>query len=219
MSEVARKRLINRINILLNKEEFFMADLDELKILHTLCRKDLPPEFNSILDEFSIGPLPHNMEQLLRLQRVLQVCSEFSSELAIRNSRITEDEDELNPKFALSQSDKHRVIDLCSAMRKIIHATTLFDQPHKVRLLNRIAAIELEVEKPRGMFDVIRGGISDLGETLGKFGTDIKPLTDRMNEVVSIARKATKDYDQLPAPEELRQLPAPETGAQDNNEE
>ncbi len=82
-------------------------------------------------------------------------------------------------------------------------------------MLNRIAAIEAETHKPEGMFDVVRGGIDDLGETLGKFGVNIKPLSDRMNEVVSIARRGTKAYDQLPEPEEVKQLPPPEDDSEE----
>jgi len=99
-------------------------------------------------------------------------------------------------------------------MRKIILATPDFDDPHRVRLLNRLSAIEKEVLKSTGLFDVIRGGMNDLGETLGKFGKDIKPLTDRMREVVSIVRKSTKAYDQLPDPDEIEKLPAPDEPTQ-----
>ena len=59
------------------------------------------------------------------------------------------------------------------------------------------------------MLDVICGGVSDIGETLGKFGVDIKPLTDRMTEVMQITRAGSKEYEQLPAPEEVKQLPKP----------
>uniref|UniRef100_UPI003B51914E hypothetical protein n=1 Tax=Roseovarius indicus TaxID=540747 RepID=UPI003B51914E len=120
--------------------------------------------------------------------------------------------DALIPSFSLPEKDKDRIAELCEKMRRIIFSTTDFDEPHRLRLLNRIAAIEAEIHKPKGMFDVVRGGIDDLGETLGKFGKDIKPLTDRMQEVVSIARKNTKEYDQLPEPEEIKRLPSPESG-------
>ncbi|MBY5989065.1 hypothetical protein [Roseovarius atlanticus] len=116
----------------------------------------------------------------------------------------------LIPTFTASEAGATRIFELCSEMRKIIFASTDFDEPHKIRLLNRLAAIETETKKPEGLYDVVRGGINDLGETLGKFGKDVKPLTDRMKEVVSIARKGTKEYDQLPEPEEVKQLPAPE---------
>jgi hypothetical protein len=116
----------------------------------------------------------------------------------------------LVPLFELGPNDQIRIQGLCEQMRKVVFSTADFDEPHRLRLLNRIAAIEAEIKKPLGMFDVVRGGINDLGETFGKFGKDIKPLTDRMREVVSIARKGTKEYDQLPEPDEVKRLPAPE---------
>jgi len=95
-------------------------------------------------------------------------------------------------------------------MRKIIHASEAFDVPHKKRLLNRIAAIEKQVYSDKGLLDVVLGGVSDIGETLGKFGGDIKPLTDRMAEVKKITRSGSEEYKQLPEPDEVKSLPAPE---------
>ena len=122
----------------------------------------------------------------------------------------TNEQPELLPRFHVSETDQSRIFKLCAEMRKIIFATTDFDEPHRLRLLNRLAAIEAETKKPQGLFDVVRGGINDLGETLGKFGKDVKPLSDRMKEVVNIARSGSKQYDQLPEPEEVKRLPAPE---------
>ena len=117
-----------------------------------------------------------------------------------------EADDRLIPKFELPDKDKERIFELCSQMRKIILASQVFDQPHRRRLLDRIAGIEHQVEQPKGMLDVVRAGVSDVGETLGKFGTDIKPLTDRMKEVADIARRGSKEYDQIPAPDEVKQI-------------
>lgn len=101
-------------------------------------------------------------------------------------------------------------MDLCHDMRRIVLNSTVFDVAHKRRLLNRVSAIEQQVLQPKGLFDIVRGGLSDVGEALGKFGTDIKPLTDRMNEVVGIVRRATHEYDQLPPSDEVKQLPKPD---------
>lgn len=117
---------------------------------------------------------------------------------------------EFAPQFELGTKDKDRVVELCIQMRKIILASDIFDQPHKRRLLNRIAGIEHQVQQPKGLLDIVRAGVSDVGETLGKFGTDIEPLTKRMKEVAQIARSNSKEYDQIPAPEEVKQLPKPD---------
>ncbi len=140
-----------------------------------------------------------------RLLRISDVSEALPQQTEDKNC-----DDELLPRFELNQADKARVLELCSQMRKIVLATEVFDQPHKRRLLNRIAGIEYQVEQPKGLLDIVRAGVSDVGETLGKFGTDIKPLTDRMNEVAGIARSGSKEYDQIPAPEELPKLPAPD---------
>ncbi|WP_288940417.1 hypothetical protein [uncultured Roseovarius sp.] len=123
-------------------------------------------------------------------------------------------QEELIPTFSLNQSDKERVLKLCGEMRKIVLATEDFDQAHRRRLLNRISGIEHQVEQPSGLLDVVRAGVSDVGETLGKFGKDIEPLTKRMQEVANIARKNSKQYEKIPAPEDVKQLPKPEEDEQ-----
>jgi hypothetical protein len=115
-------------------------------------------------------------------------------------------EDGLLPTFTLGKSDRTRVSKLCSDMRKIVFASSEFDAPHKRRLLNRIAAIEIQISRDRGLFDVILAGIADFGEALGKFGKEIKPLTDRMVEIRKIAQEGTPDYDQIPPPNDTKRI-------------
>ncbi len=144
-----------------------------------------------------------------RLRKMLEVQIEMLS-LTDDTAYYSPDSAKLFPTYELDADEKERIFSLCSQMRKIVLSANGFDEPHRLRLLNRIAAIEAETHKPKGMLDVVLGGVTDVGETLGKFGKDIKPLTDRMKEVAGIARKGTKEYDQIPAPEEVKQLPAPE---------
>ena len=185
------------------------ADYDEVKILHSRAKESFPSEFNVLIGKLAVGAYGSNYEICKRLLRILQVIESLPIELQDISMANTTLPDQLIPMFELKRPDKDRIFELCGDMRKIVFAATDFDQPHRLRLLNRIAAIEAETHKPKGIFDVVRGGISDLGETLGKFGKDIKPLTDRMAEVVKIARSGTKEYDQLPPPDEVKQLPAP----------
>jgi hypothetical protein len=49
-----------------------------------------------------------------------------------------------------------------------------------------------------------------VGEALGKFGKDVKPLFDRMTEIMGIARGKSEEYEQLPPPEEVKRLPPPD---------
>lgn len=199
------KRKIAKLNQ--NPPQMTRADVDELAMITEVCRHLLPKKFVEVVADYDRKFSNISTDKLAfieRLHRILQV----SESLPV--SREGEQEtDELLPSFSLKEKDKLRVLELCQEMRKIIFSSNLFDEPHKRRLLNRIAGIEHQVHQKRGLFDIVRGGINDLGETLGKFGRDIEPLTKRMDEVVKITRQATKEYDQLPAPEDVKQLPPP----------
>lgn len=182
------------------------ADIDELLMLIEASESQFPARFlkvSSALEDFNAEYPEIFIDSYQRLLRILEVSARIPHTSKADDSPLT-------PVFTLKAKDKTRVIKLCADMRKIILASTDFDHPHKIRLANRIAAIEAQVHKENGMYDVIIGGVSDIGETLGKFGKDIKPLTDRINEVMKITRAATKEYDQIPAPDEVKQLPKPE---------
>lgn len=114
-----------------------------------------------------------------------------------------------DPTFVVTVEEKLRIKSLCGEMRTVINLSVSIPADHKIRLLKRVSAIELELHKIRGRFDVILGGIVDVGEVAGKFGTDIKPLVDRMREIMGIAWGRSEDYAALPAPDELKRLPAP----------
>ena len=204
----------NRITVLLrqighNPTEFVRADMDELAMLVSLEKRNLPTRFVQLVEQMdsafpsTSSGRAHAHE---RLSRILAVANEFPEQ------QVLAETEELLPRFQLAKPDHDRVMELCADMRKIVFSSNVFDEPHKRRLLNRIAGIEYQLSQKKGLFDVVRGGVNDLGETLGKFGKDIKPLTDRMNEVVSIVRRSTKEYDQLPPPDEVKQLPPPSDG-------
>jgi len=203
-------RVVQIIENISRSNDISSADIDELRILHSRTRSSFPNEFNELMESLPYGATATSKKHWAeRLIRILKVVASLPDELKQTEFSQEPESTELIPLFELGKSDKVRIFELCTGMRKIIFATQEFDQPHRKRLLDRVAAIEAETHKPKGMFDVVRAGVSDLGETLGKFGKDIKPLTDRMAEVVRITRKGTKEYDQLPPPEEVKRLPAP----------
>lgn len=181
----------------------------------SLYSPDIAKSIDRIIPDIDQGAINHAYEgeALVGMQKLLGLLSGVLHDMQLNESaQLTSTlSDELAPTFSLNPKDKERVLDLCAQMRKIVLATEVFDQPHKRRLLDRIAGIEHQVEQPKGLLDIVRAGVSDVGETLGKFGTDIKPLTDRMKEVVQIARSNSKEYEQIPAPEEIKQLPKPES--------
>lgn len=210
------KSKINDLANSIRQDGFTQAEFEEVVIIVSAYPEKFPKRFQNLLLEFDGKNFPTRSEQRTklasRLLKILQTVESLPEDRRDIDGNLKIDQnDALVPQFVLPKKDRERVAELCKKMREIIFSTPDFDEPHRRRLLNRIAAIEAEIHKPKGTFDVVRGGINDLGETLGKFGKDIKPLTKRMNEVVSIARKGTKEYDQIPPPNDVKQLPAPDS--------
>lgn len=194
-----------------SNDRFSNADLDELIALAKIAKGQLPASFHSILGGVNYGTSSRTKNDLgERLLRALSVYEKYGE---IETGSVSEGG--LLPRFELGKKDKSRIFELCDKMRKIIFVSDFFDEAHKVRLLDRIAAIEKETHQTKGKLDVVLAGIVDTGDALGKFGEKVKPLTDRMKEVAQIARKGSKQYDQIPAPDEVKQLPAPEEAGDD----
>ena len=187
---------------------FFRADMDELALRVEKASESLPERFVELVENTDTDFPAVSAKQLNEIgNRLLRILS-LMSELDL----VTEsfDDEELLPKFSLDSKERAHVLDLCAQMREFVFSSKTFDNAHKRRLSNRISAIERQVHQPKGLFDVILGGISDVGEVLGKFGSDVKPLTDRMAEIAKITREGTKEYESLPAPQEQKRLPPPE---------
>ncbi len=116
---------------------------------------------------------------------------------------------ELSNFFEPSSQDRLLMMGLCADLRKIVHESQWLDLRHRVRILRRIAAMELEINKEKGQLDTILSATSDIGEALGEFGSKVKPLVDRIRELTAIARKSGDEVAQIPGPQELKKLPAP----------
>jgi hypothetical protein len=183
------------------------ADFDELHILVEKNRGLFPERFNKLALSEHVYFSHQQVELAERLLRILEVHDKH--DINVPAEKLVERD--LLPTFSLSKPDKERVLDLCSDMRKIVLSSNFFDEAHTVLLLNRITAVEKQVLEKRGLLDVVRGGVAEVGETLGKFGRDIKPLTDRFNEVLKITRDSSPEYSRIPAPEEVLQIEGPET--------
>ncbi|NOR61180.1 MAG: hypothetical protein GQ535_01635 [Rhodobacteraceae bacterium] len=200
------ENLISLILDLRSKGILSQKDVDTIAVYTDASKASLSERFVQLVrsSELNLGTASNTWKM-----EVLDRLLNFHELHLLVPIAPSEEIDELIPTFKLKSNDKKRVILLCAQMRKIVFASEVFDQPHRKLLLQRIAAIEKQIEQPKGMLDVIRGGVSDFGETLGKFGVDIKPLTDRINEVMQITRAGSKEYEKLPAPEERKQLPKP----------
>ena len=187
------------------KGELSHADFDELIALSRLAGEALPGNFHEILTRTKFLTSGDDQSVLgERLGRTLLVQEKFGS------SFVESSVSDLVPTFSLVEADHQRLSKLCIDMRKIVFSSQIFDEPHKRRLLNRIAAIENEALKEKGNLDTVLAGIVDVGDALGAFGKKVEPLTKRMQEIAGLARKGSPEYDQLPSPDETKALPSPD---------
>jgi len=208
----AARKVISRM--LESDGKYSRADFDELIMILDHAPSEFPERMHSIAREFDRNFKMTGYSRQIQAERLHRVLDLHEKYPPPKKSIV--EGSELLPTFKLQKKDKDRVLGLCAQMRKIVLSTEAFDQPHKRRLLNRIAGIENQVEQPKGLLDVVLAGVSDVGETLGKFGQDIKPLTDRMQEVSKIARANSEEYKQIPSPDEIKQLPAPDASGDED---
>ena len=197
--------LIDFVRKLHDLGELSRVELDTILVLTDAFEKQLPTRFKDLVRRFdkAFDGDPYS-DSFLFLDRLINIYD--TSKILPEDSTSKINIDELTPTFSLSPEETEKVLELCAKMRKIVLSTIGFDEPHKLRILNRIAAMEAEVHRKKGRFDVVLAGVVDVGETLGKFGKSIKPLTKRMTEIAKITRSKTKAYNQIPAPDDVKQI-------------
>ncbi len=118
---------------------------------------------------------------------------------------------DLIPFFEPDSDERARMLKLCAQIRDVVLKSRALDNGYRNRLLKRVSAMEIEIHKEKGMFDTILGGMSEFGESVGKFGKDVKPAVEILQEIEKMARGSSKEYKQLPQPDETPLLPAPDS--------
>lgn len=113
--------------------------------------------------------------------------------------------------YKLDNSDVQRAQQILNELRELLADSQVLDNDHKRRLLEKVEALQRELHKRMSDLDRIWGLIGEAGVLLGKFGRDVKPLTDRIRELVGIAWRSQATSEQLPTPEQpLPQLMSPD---------
>ena len=190
------------------------SNIDRLVILEqAVPDEQLDQKFHDLLEHLSANRGKLDGTQTCNILKSLAALLEtqlFVDDVKAR----TGSNPELISFFSPNHEDRKKIVAKCSELRSIINASKAIDEKFRNRLLRRLSAIELEINKEKGLFDVLLAGTSDAGETLGKFGNDVKPIVDRFKEIVSIGRRTAGEYEELPAPDEIKKLPAPD----ENNE-
>lgn len=146
------------------------------------------------LDPFpEIGPQRH--------QNVSNIAAYFGrlrdavrSELTKRNSRSyfetkTEEYAALFNKVAVyefSETDFKRVQDLINELRELIRGSNLITEEHKRRLLRKLDAMHGELNRKTSDIDRFWGFIGEAGIAMRRFGEDLRPISERVQELGSI---------------------------------
>ncbi len=209
--------MLNEIQILVDlkqaldrsiaNEKINLSAIYQLKGHQRLFDDTLQKEFSNVIELINSDLSDHDEYSASKnVERLSGLLEARIVEAQLFEGKSEEEMETDHAYFQITQAERDAITMLATDMRKIVSTSTQFDKPHKVRLLKRISAIEQEVHKEKGRFDVILGGISDIGETAGQFGEDVKPLVERMAEIEQITRGKSPDYAQLEKPEEVLKI-------------
>jgi hypothetical protein len=100
--------------------------------------------------------------------------------------------------YEFLESDYKRLQELINEIRTLASESKQLDQDHRRRLLSRIERLQMELNKRMSSVDVFWGMLGEAGVALGKFGEDVKPLTDRICEILRIVCRTEARASGLP---------------------
>lgn len=122
--------------------------------------------------------------------------------------------------YEFSQGDLDRVQELLNQLREAIKAAKFFTDDHQRRLLLKLEQLQAEAHKKMSSLDKFWSILGEAGVLVGKFGTDAKPMFDRMNEVLRIVWRTQARAEDLPssAPAPLPADQQPQLPGADNAE-
>jgi hypothetical protein len=101
--------------------------------------------------------------------------------------------------YEFSEGDINRLQELINELRAHIRDSTLFTADHQQRLLKRLENLQSELHKRMSDIDKFWGLVGDAGVALGKFGTDAKPIVDRIKEIAQIGWRTQARAEELPS--------------------
>ena len=109
--------------------------------------------------------------------------------------------------YEFSEGDLKKMQSLIDELRNIIAESPLFEEDHKLRLLRRLEKLQTELHKKMSDLDRFWGFVGDAGVIIGKFGNDVKPIIDRINEIIKIVWSTQSRAEELPSNYPVPQIP------------
>ncbi len=109
-------------------------------------------------------------------------------------------------QYEFSQGDLEKIQNLLNELREQISSSDKFADDHKQRLLSRLEKLQSELHKKMSDLDRFWGLIGDAGVAVGKFGNDVKPIVDRIEEITRIVWRTQVRAEELPSDSPLPKL-------------
>jgi len=98
--------------------------------------------------------------------------------------------------FEFSEGDLERIQKLANELRDLISKSEEFEEKHKQRLLRKLEKFQSELHKKVSSLDRTWGFLLEASIVLGQMGENVKPIVDRIRELVSvIGPTSTRAYD------------------------
>lgn len=112
--------------------------------------------------------------------------------------------------YEFTEGDLSRIQVLLNELRELISSSTRFEESHQRRLLSRLEKLQAEMHKRVGDLDKFWGLVGDAGVAMGKFGSDAKPIFDRVREITGIVWRTQARAEELPSDAPQPLLPPPD---------
>ncbi len=98
--------------------------------------------------------------------------------------------------FEFSEGDLERIQQLTNELRDLISKSEEFEEKHKQRLLRKLEKFQSELHKKVSDLDRAWGFLLEASIYIGQMGGNVKPMVDRIRELVSIiGPTSTRAYD------------------------
>lgn len=101
--------------------------------------------------------------------------------------------------YEFSEGDLTKIQGLLNALREQVVESSLFEEKHRRRLLQRLERLQQELHKKQSDLDHFWGLIGDAGVAIGKFGEDSKPFVDRIKQITDIVWRTQSRAEELPS--------------------
>lgn len=88
--------------------------------------------------------------------------------------------------YEFSEGDLKRIQDLINELRDLISASEDLEAKHKRRILNKLNKLQSEIHKSVSDLDTLYGSVIELSVLARIVGENLKPVVDRIRELMSI---------------------------------